>query len=191
MASVNDFDYKRYLRDIKLDMISSRIEAGSKKDPYKVNPPKIGGLFSFMRPGNKIVREILKCGGILTGSRALKCYQFNGKPLLYRKPDDWDFIVSEKTLFKIADKYNISNGIRRDADGDYNIHFNECLIRISHSYGGESRLMDTIITLICKDEPGSVETSGGKIANLGYILGEKFKLSNASANSATYEDNKH
>jgi hypothetical protein len=57
-------------------------------------------------------------------------------------------------------------------------------------------LMDTIITLICKDEPGSIEIGGCKIANLSHILEEKFKLANASnplmLNSDGYTvDNKH
>ena len=167
-------DYRKHLRDIKLDLITNKIN-------LKISPPKIGGLFSFARPGNKIVKDLLKCGAVLTGSRALKCYEFdygnNYKPILSRKPDDWDFIVDEKTLFKICDKYKFSDGIKKDSSGDYYVSIDSHLVRVTSSYGGETRVLKTNITLICKDEPSTVETKSGRIANLSYILEEKYKLS--------------
>lgn len=167
-------DYKKHIRDIKLDLITNRII-------LKTSPPKIGGLLSFIRPGTKVIKELLKCGSILTGSRALKCYEVNNKPILDRAADDWDFIVDEKTLFKICDKYKFSQGIKKDTDGDYYVSINSCAVRITHSYGRDTEVLKTNITLICKNEPGFIETKSGKIANLPYILDEKYKLSNSVA----------
>lgn len=163
-------DYRKHIRDIKLDLVTNKIN-------LKISPPKIGGLLSFARPGTKVVKELLKCGAVLTGSRALKCYELNDKPILGRKPDDWDFIVDEKTLFRICDKYKFSSGIQKDGDGDYYVTIDSCAVRITGSYGSDTRVLRTGITLICKDEPVSVETKNGKIASLSCILEEKYKLS--------------
>lgn len=163
-------DYKKHIRDIKLDLITNKIK-------LEVSPPKIGGLFSFARPGNKVIRELLDNGAILTGSRAIKCYKANGNKILDRECDDWDFIVDEKTLFKICDKYKVSSDINRDSSGDYYVPIRNELVRFTQSYGGDIRVLKTNITLICKDEPAFTETKSGRIANLVYILDEKRKLS--------------
>lgn len=174
-------DYRKHIRDIKLDLLTNKIK-------LEVSPPKIGGLFSFARPGNKVVKDLLDSGAVLTGSRAIKCYKVNNREVLDRRCDDWDFIVDEKTLFKICDKYNVSKDISRDKSGDYYAPIRNELVRFTHSYGDDIRVLKTNITLICKDEPGFIETKLGKIANLAYILDEKSKLS--MSDSGGY-DNKH
>lgn len=180
-------DYKRHFRDLKLDLISNKVD-------IKLNPPKVGGFFS-LRPGDKVVKDLLNSGAILTGSRALKLYTFNGKPLLDRKADDWDFIVNEETMFKICEKHN--EGDINIKDGDYYVRIRKQKIRITQSYGGAIRILPTNITLIVKDEPDFNQTKNGKVASLLHILEEKYKLSSHYSNLTIqsgawmYDDNKH
>lgn len=180
-------DYKRHFRDLKLDLISSKID-------IKLNSPKVGGFFS-LRPGDRVVEDLLKSGAVLTGSRALKLYTFNGKPLLDRKADDWDFIVDEETMFKICEKHNVSDV--KTQEGDYYVNIKKQRIRITQSYGGVLRVLPTNITLIVKSEPDFNQTKNGKVASLLHILEEKYKLSSHFTNSIRpagarmYDDNKH
>jgi len=186
-------DYRKYIRNIKLELLTNKIH-------LEVSPPHIGNYFSRLLSGNKIVKELLQCGAILTGSRALKCYQYKGNPVLNRKPDDWDFIVDEDTLFKICDKYKLSHDIKTNSSDDQVLYIKKQLVRFTHSYGGESQILPTNIHLICKDEPSFIQTKFGKIADLSYILDEKYKLTSKYLDSKRgpiiiptfrYDENKH
>ena len=46
---------------------------------------------------------------IITGSRALKCYQINDSKLLNREADDWDLIITRDQFLKLCRDYNIYN----------------------------------------------------------------------------------
>ena len=137
--------------------------------------------FTFLRPGYGLVKQLIKMGAIVTGSRALKCYKINGKQLFDRKPRDWDFIVTEKMAMKICDEHGVTY-----KDGSIMVLKQMILFRDS-SYG-DSRVVPTDIQLIVKDElPEYREVDGIRFSELSHIIDEKYKL----VSSKGYHMNKH
>ena len=160
-------NYPEYIRDIKLNLLMS---------DYKItiNPTLRMSRFAFLRPGYKLIKNLTEMGAVLTGSRALKCYLINDKPLFDRKPNDWDFIVTEKMAMKICDEHGITSYDIKP--GKFIIPIGKNLILLRGSYG-DTRIMPTNIQLIVKDElPSYKEVNSIKIAELSYIIDEKYKL---------------
>ena len=169
-------NYPEYIRDIKLNLLMS---------DYKItiNPTRRMGRFAFLRPGYKLIKDLTEMGAVLTGSRALKCYSINDKPLFDRKPDDWDFIVTEKMAMKICDEHGITTYDKKP--GKFIIPIGKNLILLRGSYGN-TRIIPTNIQLIVKDElPSYKERDSIKIADFSYIIDEKYKL------LSKYDVNKH
>ena len=169
-------NYPEYIRDIKLNLLMS-------DHKITINPTRRMSRFAFLRPGYKLIKNLTEMGAVLTGSRALKCYSINDKPLFDRKPDDWDFIVTEKMAMKICDENGITSYVKKR--GKFIIPINKNLILLRGNYG-DTRIIPTNIQLIVKDElPSYKEVDSIKIANLSYIIDEKYKL------FSKHEVNKH
>ena len=95
-------DNNQLIRDIKLNLIDNKSNvsiAFSRLYP--------SGYFIFRN--RKIIKDFIKRGFILTGSRALNCYSLNGNRLIDRKPKDWDFLITQEQLFEVCKDYKIYN----------------------------------------------------------------------------------
>jgi hypothetical protein len=171
---VNTFinEFISILRDLKLNSCFG-------EDILKIKSPKTSLWNKILyRKMWKKINEFNKIGGILTGSRALKYYNLNGVPLLNRKCDDWDIILSKSTLFKFCNKYKISNLLYEN---------NRIMINFSTGiYTGSGNYSDSptyifkhdfdILSNQDESNIGYIECGGYKITPLEYILHEKIKI---------------
>lgn len=158
--------YKRHLRDLTIELVS--------------NPGlltiDIGRRFSslqFLRKNNNIIKYALSIGGILTGSRALRCYKYEDRFLLDRSVNDFDIMITENMMFKIADKFGYS----------YNLIDKVILIESDrwcsyNSYSSTStRLLSNDINLIISDELEECNLIDGvRISKFLNILNSKMVL---------------
>ena len=89
-------EIKGYLRDLNLELISDspKLEIDISKRYYN--------KFRLFYPSRKLIKYVTRIGGVLTGSRAIRCYTIEGKPILERRVNDWDFIVTIDMAFKIC-----------------------------------------------------------------------------------------
>jgi len=123
-------------------------------------------------PKKKLIKFINEVGGVLTGSRSMKCYDINGKIVLDRKTNDWDFIITESMAYEIFDEFDIK----------YDLFSKFISIQGQNwwrhpDYSDSYRVGPVDINLIIVDEqPEWFEVGGYKITNLSYVLSEKIKL---------------
>ena len=165
-------DYREHIRDIKLNLLMS-------DNKITIDPNLRESKFTFLRPGYSLVKQLIKMGAIVTGSRALRCYKVNERQLFDRSPRDWDFIVTEKMAMKICDEHGV---IYKDDV----IQVRKQMILFRDDLYGDSRIIPTNIQLIIKDEiPEYREVKGIKFIELSNILDEKLKL------VGVYDINKH
>ena len=94
MSYLNEI--KAYMRDINLDILMNCPDV--KIDISK----RYKNKFRLFYPSRKLIKYVTNIGGVLTGSRAIRCFTISGKPILERKVDDWDFIVTLDMAFKIC-----------------------------------------------------------------------------------------
>jgi hypothetical protein len=165
MSYLNEL--KAYLRDINLEILmeSPDVKIDISKRYYN--------RFRLFYPSRKLIKYVTNIGGVLTGSRAIRCYTIEGKPILERRVNDWDFIVTLNMAFKICadmgiDKIPQVGGVisvknqRRWAQPTY-----------SDSY----RVGPVDVQLIVTEElPDYTEIDGVRIANFGYSVSQKIGL---------------
>jgi hypothetical protein len=95
-------DIKSYIRDVNLELLTQDL-------PFVINTKRrYNNLFHFKMPNAKLVNYVTEIGGVLTGSKALRCYNHNRIYLLDRKSHDWDFIITVDMAFKIFEKFKIN-----------------------------------------------------------------------------------
>jgi len=96
----NFSEIKKFVRDLNLNLITinHKIQINSKK--------RHNDKISWFMPSRNLISYIIKVGGVLSGSRALRCYKINGNYILDRRTKDWDFIVDQDMAFKICEKFN-------------------------------------------------------------------------------------
>jgi hypothetical protein len=162
MDSVTEI--KTFVRDINLTLLST-----SKKVDVDISKRYCDKIRLFM-PNRKLIKYVTEIGGVLTGSRALRCFKIDGKQMFDRRSKDWDFVITPEMAFNICNKFNISiipgvdkvisiKGQRYWRHPDY-----------SDSY----RVGPVDVQLIIKDElPGYKEVKGVRIANFGYTIAQK------------------
>lgn len=159
-------EIKSWVRDINLDMLTGKHQIG-----FDVSKRKNSGL-QLLIPNRKLIKYVTEMGGVLTGSRALKCYTMNDSELLNRDCEDWDFIVTEDMVFKICDHF----------DMDYNLIDKVISIKkqrwtVHPAYSASYRVGAVDVQLIIKDElPDFIEDKGIRVCKLNYIINEKVKL---------------
>lgn len=157
-------DIKSYIRDLNLSLIMNDhkvdTDISKRKDKYQ-----------FMKKNYKLIKYITKSGGVLTGSRAIRCYSVDGKQLLDRHSKDWDFIITREMAFKICEhfgmKYDLSNfiSVKRQR---WTVH---------PSYSGSYRLGAVDVQMMIKDKlPDYKEIDGVRISALTYTLTQKTKM---------------
>ena len=165
MSELNDI--KSYLRDINLEILTTNQDV--KIDVSK----RYYNRFRLFYPSRKLIKYVTNIGGVLTGSRAIRCYTISGKPLLERKVNDWDFVVTLDMAFKICDNMGIDE--IPQIDGVISIKNQR---RWAHpSYEDSYRVGPVDVQLIIKEElPKYTEEDGVRIANFGYSISQKIGL---------------
>ncbi len=159
-------EIKTLQRDLKLGQISETHSITVSKKGLPSNS-------YFWWKKRKIIKEFLKRGYVLSGSRALNCYRVNGKSILNRIPRDWDFLITREQFIDICKENKIY-------DFDFNAksytiknHFSV----IHNSYGDDTILVPTEIELFIKDTmPEFIEHEGMRLATLDGIIDCKLDL---------------
>lgn len=165
---------KTYVRDFNLELLMGEFV-------LNINPKNIGYYkYKLFNSNSKLIKFVIENGGVLVGSRALVCFNIENNYLFERKPADWDFIITEEILYKIAYEFNIHKDIdkkyisvtksRWTSVDEYSDH-------IIHHY-------PVIVNLIVKDElPDFIESNNIRFGLFQNILNTKYELST--------ENNKH
>ena len=160
-------EMKSFVRDLNLNLItnSTKIEI----DPSKRYCDKI----RWFMPNRNLIAYIIECGGVLTGSRALRCYMVNGNPILDRRTKDWDFVITQDMAFKICERFDID----MIPNIDKVISIKRQRRYVHPAYSESFRVGPVDVQMIIKEElPEYTEINGIRISSLPYILNEKVKM---------------
>ena len=165
MSYLNEI--KSYIRDINLDILMNCPDV--KIDISK----RYNNKFRLFYPSRNLIKYTTNIGGVLVGSRAIRCFTIDGKPILERKVDDWDFIVTLDMAFKICDDMKIEE--IPQIDGVISIKKQRRYVHPSYSYSYRVGPVD--VQLIVKEElPDFSEIDGVRIANFGYSISQKIGM---------------
>jgi hypothetical protein len=165
MSYLNEI--KAYMRDINLDILMNCPDV--KIDISK----RYNNKFRLFYPSRKLIKYVTNIGGVLVGSRAIRCFTIDGKPILDRRVSDWDFIVTLDMAFKICDDMEIEE--IPQIDGVISIKNQR---RWAHpEYQDTYRVGPVDVQLIVKEElPDYTEIDGVRIANFGYSISQKIGM---------------
>ena len=165
MSYLNEL--KAYLRDINLEILmeSPDVKIDISKRYYN--------KFRFFYPSRKLIKYTTNIGGVLVGSRAIRCFTINGKPILERRVNDWDFVVTLDMAFKICDDMGIEEIPK--IGGVISVKNQR---RWAHpAYSDSYRVGPVDVQLIVTEElPDYTEVDGVRIANFGYSISQKIGL---------------
>lgn len=176
----NLYEIKSYLRDINLEMLTScpdvRVDI-SKRYYHK---------FRLFYPNRKLINYVTKIGGVLTGSRALRCYTIAGQPILDRKVNDWDFIVTLDMAFKICAQMKL-NEIPRIGD---TISIKNQRMWRHPDYSESYRVGIVDVQLIVREDlPEFTEIDGVRISYFGHSISHKVELTSELQNRISLKVN--
>ena len=165
MSYLNEI--KAYMRDINLDILMNCPDV--KIDISK----RFYNKFRLFYPSRKLIKYVTKIGGVLTGSRAIRCYTIEGKPILERRVNDWDFIVTLDMAFKIC----ADMGIEEIPQIGNVISVKNQRMWRHPDYSDSYRVGPVDVQLIIKEKlPDFTETKGVRITNFGYSVSQKIGL---------------
>lgn len=171
MSYLNEI--KSYMRDINLDILMNCPDV--KIDVSK----RYYNRFRIFYPSRKLIKYVTKIGGVLTGSRAIRCYTISGKPILERKVNDWDFVVTLDMAFKICDDMGIEE---IPQIGNVISVKNQRMWR-HPDYQDAYRVGPVDVQLIVSEElPTYTEINGVRISNFGYSVSQKIGLTTELSN---------
>lgn len=157
---------KSYIRDINLNVLTGGYNV-------KYDTSKSRSEYQFLKLNWKLIKYVTKIGGVLTGSRALKCCSINGTKMLDRRPNDFDFLITKEMAFQICDhfkfRYNLTDriiSIKKEIWTSYD-HYGDNNTR----YGAVD------VHLIIVDElPEFIEQNNIRITSFTYVINEKLKM---------------
>lgn len=159
-------DIKKNIRDIQISLIDETCKIDL------IPERRYNRKYRILMPNRKLIKSIIEIGGVLTGSRALKCYSINGVSMLDRKMADWDFMLDRKSAFKIASDHNIRIGI-----SDNYISVNKERWWVYPAYTESYQYCPVNVHIIISDDiPKYKEKNGIKFTTPSYIISEKIKL---------------
>jgi hypothetical protein len=177
-------DMRSFVRDLNLNLITSnqKIEIDITK--------RYNDKIRWFMPNRNLIAYIIECGGVLTGSRALRCYMVNGNQILDRRTKDWDFIITQDMAFKICERFDID----MIPNIDKVISIKKQRRYVHPAYSESFRIGPVDVQMIIKEElPEYTEINGIRISSLPYVLNEKVKIidelyqSSQSTNSISEE----
>lgn len=156
-------EIKSYFRDIKMSFLMSKYD-------ITINDDQLSDNFHFLKKNRKLIKYANEIGAVLTGSRAISTYTINGKSMLDRKPNDWDFIITKQMAFDICDKFDIEYNLINKV-----INIDSQWISWYFGYSSvPNRLGIQDVQLIIEDElPTFIQGEKYKIADFNYIIGHK------------------
>lgn len=158
---------KTYMRDITLDVLTNHPDI--KIDISK----RYNNKFRLFYPSRKLIKYVTKIGGVLTGSRALRCYTINGEPILDRSVHDWDFVITLDMAFKICSDMNID---QIPQIGEVISIKNQRMWR-HPDYQDSYRVGIVDVQLIVREDlPDFNDIKGVRIASFGYTISQKLSL---------------
>jgi hypothetical protein len=171
---------KSYVRDINLNMIT-----GGYNVQYDTS--KSRSKYQFLKLNYKLIKYVTNLGGVLTGSRALKCCTINDNPMLDRRPDDFDFLITKKMAFQICDHFKFSYNLT-----DTVISIKKQIWTSYPDYSDDIIRRGAVdVHLIIVDElPEFIEQNGIRITPFTYVINEKLKMIEDSSTNK-YERQKH
>jgi hypothetical protein len=129
--------------------------------------------YQFLKLNWKLIKYVTNLGGVLTGSRALKCCTINDRSMLDRRPNDFDFLITKEMAFKICDhfkfKYNLTDNV---------ISIKKQLWTSYPDYSDDIIRRGAVdVHLIIVDElPEFIEQNGIRITPFTYVINEKLKM---------------
>ena len=157
---------KGYVRDINLNMLTGGYNV-------QYDTLKSRSKYQFLKLNWKLIKYVTNLGGVLTGSRALKCCSINNSSMLVRRPDDFDFLITKKMAFQICDhfkfKYNLTDKV---------ISIQKQRWTSTDGYScNKTRHGAVDVHLIIVDElPEFIEQDGIRITPFTYVINEKLKM---------------
>lgn len=160
-------DMKSFVRDLNLNLITSnqKIEIDITK--------RYNDKIRWFMPNRNLIAYIIECGGVLTGSRALRCYMVNGNQILDRRTKDWDFVITQDMAFKICERFDID----MIPNIDKVISIKRQRRYVHPAYSESFRIGPVDVQMIIKEElPEYTEINGIRISSLPYVLNEKVKI---------------
>jgi hypothetical protein len=185
--SIEFDEIKSHIRDINLDFL-----VNSNNSTIDVSR-RFNTKFRLFYPSRKLINCIIKHGGILTGSRAIRCFLLDGKPLLDRKVEDWDFLITLPMAYSIINEMGY-NDIPHLGE---TISIKNQRMWRHPDYDEAYRVGIVDVQMIIVDElPDFIYKEGIKLTSLGYSLSKKIEITNklrhATGSSETSRQfNKH
>jgi hypothetical protein len=157
-----------FIRDLKLNSVLN-------SDSVRLNPPR-SGMFPSLSRGRRMLDQLRALGGVVTGSRALAMYTVCGRPVLGRRPNDWDVLLDTDSFWRFCADNNLT-GIKFGNDR-MRINLTTGIHLGSDGYGGGERyLFRYDLDVVARDAlPAHSECGGWRVASLESILAEKLRL---------------
>ena len=165
-------DIKAYVRDINLGLIVN-------DSNITRNINNRSDSLQFLKKNYKLIKYVTKMGGVLVGSRAIRCYSINSEQILNRPSNDWDFIITRDMAFDICDKF----GITYDLSDFISIEKHAWTLRRSYSPSVKVGVVN--VHLIIKDLPEYTEDNGVRVVGLSYSINQKVKMLEELINNRT------
>jgi len=166
------------IRDLKLG-----ISVGDYQPSIDLN--QLPGKWYYLSRKRKIIKYLFDNGAVLTGSRALKCYDIKGKNLLNRNPRDWDFLITQDQFIKLCEDYKIY-----DFDLNQNEYYlDKSFVTMIDSYGSVSRIFPCLIQLVIVPELNNfIEKDEKRLSTLTSIIDYKIKLISESCDVDKHQE---
>jgi hypothetical protein len=143
--------------------------------------------YQFLKLNWKLIKYITNLGGVLTGSRALKCCTINDRSMIDRRPNDFDFLITRKMAFQICDHFKFSYNL---TDKVISIRKERWISTENYSCV-KTRYGAVDVHLIIVDElPEFIEQNGIRITPFTYVINEKLKMIEDSSTNRN-EKQKH
>jgi hypothetical protein len=167
-------EMKSYIRDMNLDILMNCPN-------FNIDISKRwNNRFRLFYPSRKLIKYITKIGGVLTGSRAIRCFTINGKPILSRKVQDWDFVVTLDMAFKICDEMKI-NEIPRLGE---TISIKNQRMWRHPDYSDSYRVGPVDVQIIIKESlPDYIDVGGLRISNFANCISHKIEIASEYRNA--------
>jgi hypothetical protein len=161
-----------YIRNIKLEFLTNPDLTESFETKIDTSR-RFNNKIRLFYPNKKLINVITETGGVLTGSRSMKCHLLNGRPLLNRKCNDWDFIITPDMAFDICSRMDI-NVI--PIIGDI-ISIKRQRYWVHPSYSDSYRVGIVDVHMMIREElPLFIESNKIRVSTFEYALTNKISL---------------
>ena len=163
---------ENYIRNIKLELLENSDLTESFETEIDISR-RFNNKFRLFYPNKKLINIITETGGVLTGSRSLKCHLLNGRHLLNRKCNDWDFILTPEMAFDICSKMDIN--IIPEVGKTISIEKQRFWVHPAYSDSYRVGIVD--VHMIIREElPLFLESNKIRISTFEYALSNKINL---------------